>query len=322
MKLWDAKEKFISWRRVKEGSSETIRSYETDIRSLCLYLKNPEIEDIGFDNILQFFKDLKEYGLKPNALARKGNALKSFFEFCKIMNWKVLDPLLVPVSKQKRVKIPRVAKFENYRTLLNSISQEGCYNLRNIAMINLLWDTGARGGEICSLNIDDLDLEQRKGIVITEKSRDDRPRELFWSESTNENLKLYLVERAKLPVGHNALFVTLSHKVQYQRMDISTLGKTLRILSKRAGIETFNAHSCRHAKGHGINDRGGSLVEIHNILGHKTLAASLVYTQMNDKELKKKAEKFMEIWQVQLGRIYFLYGNYKTRNKGLVKKTG
>src|SRR5207245_4716929 len=119
------------------------------------------------------------------------------------------DEHLIPIPRTE-VRIPRVVTDEQYRTLLSIIPvNNDPRHIRNRAIIRLLWDSGARNGELVSLNVSDLDGERMRAVIRTEKSRGRRPfREIFWTPETNENLGRWLEKRKQLPlVDREAVFV-------------------------------------------------------------------------------------------------------------------
>lgn len=234
-----------------------------------------------------------------NSFIPKAMAVRKFFEFFSQQGYPVVNPWLIPIP-DKKYKIPRVANDENYQQLLESIPDNNDpRHIRNRAIINLLWDTGARNGELCSLNVSDLDFEERKAVIKTEKAKQARPvREIFWTEITNENLKKWVAKREQLLHkmylhDEDALFISVCNQKSGQRMRNAGVGEALRKYCNKAEIPYMNAHSFRHHMGHNIVKKGGSNSDVSNILGHSSLQSSFVYTLMTNVELKKRHEMFV-----------------------------
>lgn len=200
--------------------------------------------------------------------------------------------------------MPRIADEETYKKLVAVIPKKTNHgrHIRNLAIINMLWDTGARNGEILSLDVHDLQLDRMRAIIKTEKSKGRRPiREIFWTEDTNKNLKRWLEKREYLKTKihfqePDALFVGISAgplaPTNGRRLAIKGVGEMLRRYSNKAEIPYMNAHSFRHHMGHDIVKKGGSSADVMNILGHATLASSSIYTMMTDKELEERYRLF------------------------------
>jgi integrase/recombinase XerC len=254
---------------------------------------------------MEWFNLMRDLDWDHNSFITKAMAVRKFFEFYNKQGFKVIDPWLIPIPK-KKFKMQRVATKEEYLKLLDIIpNNNDPRHIRNRAIINLLWDTGARNGEICSINVDGLDLVEKTAVIQTEKSRGARPvREIFWTEETNNNIKKWLEKRNYLKNNKmmfkdgDALFISVCsggvHNNTGKRFGNKGLGEMLRRYCHRAKIENMNAHSFRHHMGHQIVKKGGSNSDVSNILGHSSLQSSYVYTLMTNKELKKRYEIFVK----------------------------
>lgn len=304
MKFDDAIEKFTNWRQFKV-CGETVKRYDKVLRIFCLYLHNPDIEKITVDQVLKYLGEMQTLGWKKNGLNIVCIGLRKFFEFYEMQGYKVIKAELVPILK-KEFKLPRIATEDGYDALLEQFPADSNdpHHIRNRAIAMLLWDTGARNGEILSLDVDDLNLEERKAIIKTEKSRGRRPiREIFWQEKTNKALKNWIEKRKYLMnimkfQDQNALFIsiaTCNKSVRGGRLKVCGLAEILRTASNRAGIPTLNAHSMRHFMGRSIIEQGGSNSDVSNILGHSSMDSSWIYTMMAGPQLQKRWSHFKEV---------------------------
>lgn len=287
MKFSDAIQRFSAWRLFKV-KTHTVKGYDKELRTFCLFLRDPDIEAITVDNVMEYLNGMRLLGWSHNSFIPKCMALRKFFEFFRLHGYRVINEDLIPLPR-KEYAIPRVATEEGYQRLLKAIPvNNDPRHTRNRAIITLLWDSGARNGEIVSLNLPDMDYKRKRALIMTEKSRGRRPmREIFWKEETNDNLLRWVEKRSKLrQKDAGALFVSTSGAKVGERFTIKGLGEMLRRYSDRAKLPVLNPHSFRHHLGHEIVNRGGSAADVMNILGHSTLASSSVYTMMTDKELE------------------------------------
>lgn len=298
MKFVEAIQKFKLWREFNVKQN-TVKGYDMILRQLCLFTGNIDIEDISVDMIMEWFRRMRELEWDHNSFMPKAMAIRKFLEFYNKQGYSVVDPWLVPIPA-KQYKLPRVADEENYQKLINIIPKESNdpRHIRNLAIINMLWDTGARNGEVLSLNVDQLDLDQQKAVINTEKSKGIRPfRELFWTAETNDNIKRWLEKREYLKnkmefQDKDALFISACSQKVGQRFSIKGTGEMLRRYCNRASIPYMNAHSFRHHMGHDIIKKGGSSADVMNILGHATVQSSTIYTMMTNKELESRYRLF------------------------------
>lgn len=302
MKFHEAIEKFTNWRQFKVRKA-TVRGYDRELRNFCLFLRDPEIEAITINDVMDYLNGMMELGWDRNSFVGKCMALRKFFEFFRMQGFMVIDENLIPIPR-KEFKIPRVADEESYKKLVDSIPKEtnDPRHIRNLAIVSLLWDTGARNGEVLALDLNDLQFDRMRAVIKTEKSRGRRPiREIFWTNDTNENLKKWIEKREALKKkmyfkDPEAVFISICSgglaSTSGQRFAIKGVGEMLRRYSNKAKIPSMNAHSFRHHMGHDIIKKGGSSSDVMNILGHASLASSTIYTMMSDKELETRYRLF------------------------------
>ncbi|MDD5590052.1 MAG: site-specific integrase [Candidatus Portnoybacteria bacterium] len=248
---------------------------------------------------MEYLNGMLEMGWDHNSFVGKSMALRKFFEFYRLQNYQVLNEELIPIPHAEH-KIPRIADEQAFKKLVGVIPTEtnDPRHIRNMAIINLLWDTGARNGEILSLNVSDLDLERKRAIIKTEKSKGRRPiREIFWTQTTNDYIWSWLKKREHLAKTikieePEALFISATSWRVGQRFTIKGVGEMLRRYSNKADIPYMNAHSFRHHMGHDIIKKGGSTADVMNILGHASVQSTTIYTMMTDRELETRYRQF------------------------------
>jgi site-specific recombinase XerD len=277
---------------------ETARGYERDARQFCLFVHNPHIENVLLDDIERYFSEMEQVGFTRNGLQIKACALRKLFAALRRRGYIVLDPNDIPLPR-KMFKEARVATDEQISKVLEVISnspQRHC-RLRNKAILLLLRDTGMRVGELQALDLKDIDLEKRRAMIKTEKSRGLRPvRSVFWYDECNQALKQWIDERGrfirKRRVHEEALFIASHRDKGVARVGPSAVHIAFRKASWIAGVKPLNPHSLRHRKGHLLARSGANNSIISGVLGHSSLASSYIYTMMNDQELEEVARQF------------------------------
>lgn len=312
MELQQAMQKFIEWRGLK-SKRRTINGYVSHLTHFCIFLRDLEmdVQDITLDVCVEWLKIFRTLGFDDNTIQKKAIALKLFFEFLQIQGFNVIAPELVPIPR-KVFKFPRVAEEAEYQRILSVIPDKGkygkCYwHVRNKAIVMLLWDTGARNGEILSLNTEDTDTERMAAKIHTEKSRGTVPfREIFWKEEANESLNIWLREREKLARDiefqePNAIFVGIKGgntncPGKGRRLQGNFVSEILRKYSNKAGLEIpLNPHSCRHRFGRDLAKQGKNAFAISSLLGHARVESSYPYTMLFGKDRE-------ELYREAMGR--------------------
>jgi Site-specific recombinase XerD len=281
-----------------ELKAVTAKGYIHDLKSLCIYTRNCRIDQVTDNQVTGFLTFLQEIGYQYNGVAKKAMAYRNFWKW---LNKKGIPSFfydLIPCMDFEWTP-KRVATEENYQKLLSVIPEKGYCHIRDRAIVMLLWDTGARRGEILSINESDLNLVDMKTIVKTEKSRGKRPfREVHWKKETNEALKKWLevkhlIESSKYIEEPKALFWGSTNNYQGRRLTGNAVGTALRKYSDLAKIPSFNPHSARHRFGHELSKKGANNSIISSMLGHSDLRSSYVYTEMNNKENQDAYDKYM-----------------------------
>ncbi len=305
MKFSQAIEEFKNWRGFKV-SGQTVVRYDGVLRIFCLAMGDPEIEQIQIHHVLSYMKEMERLGWKRNGINIVALALRKFFEFYNLRGYNCINESLIPLQK-KEFNIPRVANDADFKKLVKAIpSDNNPNNVRNIALIHMVWDSWARTGEIVSL--DETDLQFNKdfsgsAIIKTEKSRGKRPiREIFWTAKTGKYLKTWLNKKHSIQKNMvfedvGAVFTSIrkcgTYDVRGKRMTGRGVCEVFRMISNRAGLPSvFNAHSARHYGGRKIIKEGGASADVTNILGHSNLESSQFYTMMWGTDLKERWNRF------------------------------
>lgn len=303
MELKIAVNKFIEWRKLKVNPSRsTISGYVTHLTQFCVYIGdlNRDVESISFEECVNFLQIWRDLGIHQNTLQKKAISVKKFLEFLQMMDLQVVKPEMIPIP-QKVFTFPRVADEDQYRKLLSVIPERGthgprAWDLRNKAIIMLLWDTGARNGEICSIDIDNINLESMSATIYTEKSRGTIPfRQIFWCSETNEVLKKWVKRREELSKEMEfdepkALFVGVKgggrlYQAKGKRIKQGYVGEILRKYSNKAKLgDPLKAHDCRHRMGRELAQKDANAHGISSILGHAQVSSSYPYTMLFGKD--------------------------------------
>lgn len=277
-----------------EVKANTVRGIEYHLRHLALYLRNPEIHTVTWGHLLEYLKDMSALGWTDNSFVEMLNSFRQFFKYWHKEDSRILDPEKIPKARRES-KLPRVIDEESYKKILSVIGNS-IPDIRNLAFINLLWDTGERRGENLSLNLKDLDLVNKKATIKTEKTHG-KYREIFWTNGTNENLKKWIEVRTKWHArgrvkDPEALFIAIKGSHTGERIGKDAPNAFLKEYCLKAKIDVWNPHSFRHHMGHDIIEKGGSNADVAGILGHTSLGSTYIYTQLRNKELEKHYRKF------------------------------
>lgn len=306
MKLFDAINSFTAYKYLTVKAN-TIYGYDGYLRHFSIFLRNPDIEDVTLNDVIEYLNWAEVAGYKANTREKYALAIQELVRFFEKQGLPVIKSELVPVPR-KEYSLPRVCKEEDFIKLVQSVpvDSDAYYHVRNRAVLWLLHDSGCRLGEIASINMSNLDLKEKSVIIRTEKQRSAMPfRKIFWyNDATTKAVEKWIKKREELLQktiieDRDALFISVNGGVcsdgrTGRRVDIEALGEMIRKQSRKAGLPyTLNAHSQRHALGRKLAERGANNSIISGVLGHQSLDSSRVYTVLHGKELQNVFVRIM-----------------------------
>ena len=163
--------------------------------------------------------------------------------------------------------------------------RDHCTEIRDLAIIDLLYSTGIRVGELVNLNIDDIDLEGRECIVY---GKGDKERRVYFDAKAKVHLKEYIEGRKD---ENKALFVTLD--APYDRLKISGVEIRLRQLGRKLDLEKIHPHKFRRTMATRAIDKGMPIEQVQKILGHSQIDTTMQYAMVNQNNVKTSHQKYM-----------------------------
>ena len=265
----------------KNASPHTCRGYQNDLEEFENFLKSSgiylspagEIEMEKVDRIaIRKYLSFLHRKNKKSSIARKVSTLRSFYKY-------LTREHLVPSNPAKSVSTPKVEKLlpttltvdEAFR-LMESPAEKS--RLRDRAILEFLYSSGIRVGELVGLNVNHLDLEL--GIVkVMGKGRKERIVPV--GVKAIEALKAYLEERGDLD-GEEPLFLNL----RGGRLTARSVGRLVKKYTRRSGIfRKVSPHSLRHTFATHLLDAGADIREIQEMLGHASLSTTQRYIHLS-----------------------------------------
>jgi site-specific recombinase XerD len=291
--------KFTSWKQY-DVKQQTAYCYDRHIKQFALFMKNSDIEAVTHEDVVSYLGMMTTLGWDSNSYINKCAALRGFFEFYSKQGIKVVDWELIP-RPERHFKFPKVLTEETYQKLLDQIPTNNKHpkHTRNRLILNLLWDCGMRVGELCSLNISQMDTVNMNAVIKTEKAKGIRPmRQVMWTTQTNEVLKKWLVERQELQdsmedCDPEPLFLGMKANGYAKRLGRQGVQEQLTRLSRAAKLGfTANPHSFRHAFGRDLAQKGANNSVISSLMGHGKVESSYIYTMLDNKMMDEQYTKY------------------------------
>jgi integrase/recombinase XerC len=289
----DQVEAFLEALRNRAVSEHTLSSYESDLRDFEAFLKLRKVSFDTVDHILirDFLGHLYEKDLKKTSIARKLACLRTFFKFLvREGDFKTNPAELISSPKLPR-KLPSYLPEDEAAAVVEMPKGDEWKDLRDRAILELLYASGLRVRELAGLNDENLDLAQQL-VRVFGKGR--KQRIVPFGEFAARALVAYLAERDRLGLstpeddGQTPLFVSVNARRLHVR-DVQRL-----IEKTRLGLPSgrrLTAHTLRHTFATHLLERGADLRAIQELLGHSSLSTTEKYTHVSLEHLRKEYEK-------------------------------
>lgn len=300
---------FINYiRTVKGKSDKTADNYFRDLHLFFRFIKfhkgltdgTQTIEEISIDdidvNLLKSitFDDVNEFiyylhsdrNNNEKSRARRISALRSFFKFYTNNKGVIsINPVEELESPKIRKTLPKYLTLEESLKLLNAV--DGKYKDRNYAIITLFLNCGLRLSELCSVNINDLNFEER---IFKVRGKGNKERIVYLNDACIDALKIYLKERLAMTSNEKqALFVSRNDRRISPRSVELMVENTL----KKAGLsgQGYTVHKLRHTAATLMYQHGNVDIRVlQQVLGHENLGTTEIYTHLSNSQLKKASE--------------------------------
>lgn len=279
-------DQFISYlHNVKKTSTNTELSYKRDLKKFELYLESKGITDIS--NVRE--QDLKDYighmndnDFKPATISRNIASIKALFHFVSSERSDFLDISDKLKAPKIEKKAPDVMSTLEVNKLLEQPVGDGPKEVRDKAMLELLYATGIRVSELISLELSDINL-QMNCISCRDAKKE---RIVPFGQTAHDAVVRYLENgREALVEGADcsSLFVNCSGS----SMSRQGFWKLIKYYTKKAGIETdITPHTLRHSFAAHLVENGADLKSVQEMLGHSDISTTQIYANMNHNHLR------------------------------------
>lgn len=271
---------FLDAKKIEGCSERTIKYYDTTLITFFESITQP-VRQISTEAIRGY---LAEYQGRNNC----GNStvdnirrnLSSFFSWLEEED----HILKSPMRRIHKIKTKKQVK-EIITDEMIELLRDNCRCSRDLAMIDLLYSTGIRVGELVNLNISDINFEERECIVF---GKGDKERRVYFDAKAKLHLIAYLAGRHD---DNPALFVTLDSP--HNRLKISGVEIRIRELGKRMNIEKIHPHKFRRTMATRAIDKGMPIEQVQKILGHSQIDTTMQYAIVNQNNVKTAHRKYI-----------------------------
>lgn len=271
---------FLTAKRIEGCSERTLEYYRSTIKMMLDKIKTPvrQMTTEMLRDYLSQYQEINNCGRVTIDNIRRN--LSSFFSWLEEED----HILKSPIRRIHKIKTKKVVK-EIISDENMEILRDGCNEMRDLAMIDLLASTGIRVGELVNLDIADLDFEERECIVY---GKGDKERKVYFDARTKLHIQKYMESRND---DNPALFVSLN--APYQRLQISGVEIRLRELGRQFEICNIHPHKFRRTMATRAIDKGMPIEQVQKLLGHQQIDTTMQYAMVNQSNVKSSHRKYI-----------------------------
>ena len=271
---------FLDAKKIEGCSERTLKYYQVTVDQLLTQIATP-IRKITTEELRKYLVDYQKINNCSNVTVDNiRRNISSFFTWLEEEDYILKSPMR------------RIHKIKTKTVVKSVITDEGieqlrdhCTQIRDLAMIDLLYSTGIRVGELVNLNIGDINFEERECVVY---GKGDKERRVYFDAKAKVHLMEYIESRKD---KNPALFVTLD--APYDRLKISGVEIRLRQLGRELGLERIHPHKFRRTMATRAIDKGMPIEQVQKILGHSQIDTTMQYAMVNQNNVKASHQKYM-----------------------------
>ena len=287
-------ESFIEYLRVERNASDlTIKSYEEDLIALVLYFEETEGREVELSEVTtlelrRFVAELQQAGYAKSTISRKLACLRSFLRFAVREGW-VEANIAKPLRTQRAGrKLPHFLSAEEIARLLESPPSTSASGVRDRAILETMYSAGLRVSELVGLSIEDIDFSA--GLVrVRGKGRKERLSPL--GSYAQKAIKNWLSQREPNPKATKEHASAVFLNRFGNRLTSRSVGRMLEKYLKQCGLDQRTSpHTLRHSFATHLLDRGADIRSVQELLGHKSLITTQIYTHVSTERLREVYE--------------------------------
>lgn len=303
--------KFKEYLKIKSYSARTIASYEYCLKRFFAYLGNKSLKELTRDDILDYQLYLKQSrktcperplrvpsgqapgveGYNPRTIERHMHSVKGFYRYLEKTFYILVNPCDSLILRKIPTRIPVVLTENEVKRILNQPNTSTLIGIRDRAILESLYSTGIRIGELYNLTIFDIDLSS--GFLRVNKGKYSKDRFTPLTKAACVCLKQYIEKVrprfTKNRLKEQALFV----RSKGQRLHREGIAYRIRFYARAAGIKKkVTCHTFRHTCATHLLENEVDIFKIQKLLGHAYASTTQLYTKVTPKEIKEAHSRY------------------------------
>ena len=286
------REDFLSYLRSECHLSEnTISAYHHDFNRFLGWLGSRRLSSLTVNHLSDYVASLQDHGLAPTSVSRNIVATRTFFRFLQLEGTVRDNPADLLLTQKNWQRIPEVLSPKQIDQFLRSPRKTDTFWQRDVAILEVLYATGCRASEVCSLRMKDLSLEEKH---LQCEGKGGKQRMVPIGQRAIRAITIYCDElRSTLASRRSPESETLFLSRTGQAVDRIQLWRLVKRYARRAGIHTkISPHSLRHSFATHLLAGGADLRLVQEMLGHASIQTTQIYTHVDKSRLQRVHQQF------------------------------
>ncbi|HJL84064.1 MAG TPA: tyrosine recombinase XerC [Candidatus Marinimicrobia bacterium] len=281
-------------KKERSYSPHTIKAYKTDLIQFSRFVKEYggtgsfNVSSVDKKTVQHFVGSLTEKGLSPKSTGRKLASIKSFFRYLLKHAHVESNPASTVKAPKQHASLPKFLQKEVLEQILSYSDKDDWQLKRDKTILELLYSTGIRLGELVAIDMGDVQINQKTVKVFGKGGKE---RIVPFGGKAAEALDFYLKERniyVHKDLNDNPLFISRQGLRISPRTVQSRLKKLFDSVAAGSG---FTPHLMRHTFATHLLDHGADIRAVKELLGHASLSSTQIYTHLETKKMKKIFEQ-------------------------------
>lgn len=271
---------FIDAKRIEGCSDRTLGYYQVTVEHL-LKTVDVEVRKMTTDDLRSYLAEYQQINnCSKVTVDNIRRNLSSFFSWLEEEDYILKSPMRRIHKIKTKQQVKEIISDEMIEKM-----RDNCKTKRDLAIIDLLYSTGIRVGELVRLNISDIDFEERECVVY---GKGDKERRVYFDAKAKLHLQNYIKSRTD---DNPALFVTLD--APYDRLKISGVEIRMRELGRSLSIPKIHPHKFRRTMATRAIDKGMPIEQVQKILGHSQIGTTMQYAIVNQNNVKASHRRYI-----------------------------
>jgi integrase/recombinase XerC len=271
----------------RHASPYTLRNYLHDLRHFIDYAVKENIatlEDVDIQLLRLYIASLLEEGYEKSSIARKLSALRSFYSYLTQVNIITKNPLLTISSPKLTKRLPMFLSTDEVNKIIMTPDSSTPLGMRDKAMLEILYASGLRVSEIASLDIANVNLEEREIRVLGKGSKE---RITLMGKPAVSAIDFYVREGRPKLIGKRSTDALFLNRYG-SRLSKRSIEQILSRYATAAGLtKRVFPHMIRHSFATHLLDGGADLRVVQELLGHVSLSTTQIYTHVTQTQARK-----------------------------------